>query len=69
MISSGSDYEGRGWVGAWVSKSEELKREEIKRERVRGEGETELKRENQQEEKGNRKKKKGKKTLFNWREQ
>ena len=38
MISSGSDYEGRGWVGAWVSKSEELKREEIKRERVRGEG-------------------------------
>ena len=40
MISSGSDYEGRGWAGAWVSKSEELKREsEEERGNKKGEGE------------------------------
>ena len=50
MISGGDDYEGRGWAGAWVGNIEELKREsEEKRgnKKGEGEGETELKRENQ----------------------
>ena len=47
MISGGGDCEGRGWAGAWIGKSEELKKEwgKERKKKWEGEGETELKRE------------------------